>query len=163
MGKTYGLLINPTNPSTYELVMGIVRPHLQREVGTAGSPSWYFGDWPELQICNSIVQMLIDAGIDHTTIFLKQGDNSTRGFWPVELTWQTGGKAAVHTRLEDAPLRAYFTWSANNETLQCEDYDQEALAILIQEKEQAGRDVPAGFREALKAQQSGLMMAGGEG
>lgn len=46
MSEAYGLSINPTDPSTYDLVMDIVQPHqLQGEVATKASPSWHFGGW----------------------------------------------------------------------------------------------------------------------
>lgn len=60
MNGAFGFFINPSEPSSYDVVMDIVRPYLlQDRVHTQDSDSWNFGDyWPDRDDRVLIVQSL---------------------------------------------------------------------------------------------------------
>lgn len=67
---------------------------------------------------------------------------------PSTLVWEirapeTGGSP------ERDPRKAYFQWKDGESVIKTQDFTEEELEAQVRRLEEAGHEVPAGFREAL--------------
>ena len=167
MNGAFGFFIKPPKPSSYDVVMDIVRPFLLQDcVHTKDSDSWNFGGWPDRDDRHSIVQSLLEEGISHKTIYLYLTERGSPGSpHRLVLEWMTGQSSSGRKSISAAPFHADFWWTSgakDDETFVREDYDFDGLVAEIQKREASGRDVPEGFRKALQKLQSDSVASGND-